>query len=117
MHCRDNVPRHGLVVLAGNHLSFIDSIVIALSAPRPLHFLDKDEYFTGTGPRGALTRCFFTAFGRIRVDRRAHRSAQASLDAAERILTSDRAFGVYPEGTRSLDGRLCRGRTGVPGSR
>ncbi|MFI9604591.1 lysophospholipid acyltransferase family protein [Streptomyces sp. NPDC052043] len=110
---RGNVPRRGPVILASNHLSFIDSIVIALLAPRPVHFLAKDEYFTGTGLKGALTRCFFTAFGCIPVDRRAHRSAQASLDAAEQILVSGRAFGIYPEGTRSPDGRLYRGRTGV----
>ncbi|WP_329467855.1 lysophospholipid acyltransferase family protein [Streptomyces sp. NBC_01431] len=60
---RGNVPRRGPVILAGNHLSFIDSIVIALLAPRPVHFLAKDEYFTGTGVEGALTRLFFTAFG------------------------------------------------------
>ncbi|MFB7560526.1 lysophospholipid acyltransferase family protein [Streptomyces brevispora] len=110
---RGNVPRRGPVILASNHLSFIDSIVIALLAPRPVHFLAKDEYFTGTGVRGAATRLFFTAFGCIPVDRRAHRSAQASLHVAEQVVTSGRAFGIYPEGTRSLDGRLYRGRTGV----
>ncbi|MFI7015872.1 lysophospholipid acyltransferase family protein [Streptomyces sp. NPDC050164] len=110
---RGNVPRHGPVILASNHLSFIDSIVIALLAPRPVHFLAKDAYFTGRGLKGALVRCFFTAFGCIPVDRAGHRSAQASLEAAERVLADGRAFGIYPEGTRSLDGRLYRGRTGV----
>ncbi|NED09610.1 1-acyl-sn-glycerol-3-phosphate acyltransferase, partial [Streptomyces sp. SID6648] len=70
-----------------NHLSFIDSVVIALLSPRPVHFLAKDEYFTGTGVRGALTRLFFTTFGCIPVDRGAHRGAQASLGAAEQVLT------------------------------
>ncbi|KOX44186.1 acyl-phosphate glycerol 3-phosphate acyltransferase [Streptomyces sp. NRRL F-7442] len=110
---RGNVPRRGPVILASNHLSFIDSVVIALLSPRPVHFLAKDEYFTGTGVRGALTRLFFTTFGCIPVDRGAHRGAQASLGAAEQVLTGGRAFGIYPEGTRSLDGRLYRGRTGV----
>uniref|UniRef100_A0AAU2V5A6 1-acyl-sn-glycerol-3-phosphate acyltransferase n=1 Tax=Streptomyces sp. NBC_00003 TaxID=2903608 RepID=A0AAU2V5A6_9ACTN len=110
---RDNVPRCGPVILASNHLSFVDSIVIALLAPRPVHFLAKDEYFSGTGVRGTATRLFFTAFGCIPVDRRAHRGAQASLDLAQQVVTSGRAFGIYPEGTRSPDGRLYRGRTGV----
>ncbi|MEU0193953.1 lysophospholipid acyltransferase family protein [Streptomyces afghaniensis] len=108
-----NVPRCGSVILASNHLSFIDSIVIALLSPRPVHFLAKDAYFTGTGLKGTLTRCFFAAFGCIPVERGGHRSAQASLEAAERVLASGRTFGIYPEGTRSLDGRLYRGRTGV----
>ncbi|MFJ4518188.1 lysophospholipid acyltransferase family protein [Streptomyces sp. NPDC088817] len=110
---RSNVPRHGPVILASNHLSFIDSVVIALLSPRPVHFLAKDAYFTGTGVKGLLTRCFFTAFGCIPVDRGAHRGARTSLQAAERVLAEGRAFGIYPEGTRSLDGRLYRGRTGV----
>ncbi|MFJ6695380.1 lysophospholipid acyltransferase family protein [Streptomyces sp. NPDC091272] len=110
---RNNVPRHGPVILASNHLSFIDSIVIALLAPRPVHFLAKDTYFTSPGLKGALVRWSFTALGCIPVDRSGHRTAHASLEAAERVLADGRAFGIYPEGTRSLDGRLYRGRTGV----
>lgn len=110
---RSNVPRRGPVIFASNHLSFVDSIVIALLAPRPVHFLAKDTYFTGPGLQGTLTRCFFAAFGSVPVDRSGHRSAQAALGAAERILAGGHAFGIYPEGTRSLDGRLYRGRTGV----
>ncbi|MFE2979051.1 lysophospholipid acyltransferase family protein [Streptomyces sp. NPDC059258] len=110
---RSNIPRRGPVILASNHLSFIDSVVIALLAPRRVHFLAKDAYFTGRGVKGFMTRCFFAAFGCIPVDRKAHRGARASLEAAEELLTSKRAFGIYPEGSRSLDGRLYRGRTGV----
>ncbi|MEU3051513.1 lysophospholipid acyltransferase family protein [Streptomyces sp. NPDC006984] len=110
---KSKVPQRGAVIFASNHLSFIDSIVIALLCPRPVHFIAKDAYFTGTGLKGALSRCFFTTFGCIPVDRSGLRSAQASLEAAERVLTDGRAFGIYPEGTRSLDGRLYRGRTGV----
>ncbi|MEV6044097.1 lysophospholipid acyltransferase family protein [Streptomyces xanthochromogenes] len=72
---RGNVARRGAVILASNHLSFIDRIVIALLAPRPVHFLARDEYFADSGLKGALLRGFFTAFGRIPVDRRAHRGA------------------------------------------
>ncbi|MGW8887123.1 lysophospholipid acyltransferase family protein [Streptomyces sp. NPDC055749] len=108
-----NVPRSGPVILASNHLSFIDSVAIALLAPRPVHFLAKDAYFTGHGIKGVLTRSFFAAFGCIPVDRKAHRGARASLETAEQLLIGKRAFGIYPEGSRSLDGRLYRGRTGV----
>ncbi len=110
---RGNVPRRGPVILASNHLSFIDSVVIALLSPRPVHFLAKDAYFTGPGLKGVLVRCFVTAFGCVPINRGGHRSAQAALEAAERILADRRAFGIYPEGTRSPDGRLYRGRTGV----
>ena len=110
---RENVPRRGPVILASNHLSFIDSVVIPLVAPRPVAFLAKAEYFTGTGLKGRLSRAFFSAIDAVPVERGTHRAAQASLDAALGVLNEGRAFGIYPEGTRSLDGRLYRGRTGV----
>ena len=109
----ENVPRKGGVILASNHLSFIDSVVIPLTAPRRVHFLAKAEYFTGTGLKGALCRGFFEAIGAVPVERGTYRSAQASLQSALEILEADKAFGIYPEGTRSLDGRLYRGKTGV----
>ncbi|MFC8447990.1 lysophospholipid acyltransferase family protein [Kitasatospora sp. NPDC057223] len=109
----ENVPRKGGVILASNHLSFIDSVVIPLTAPRRVHFLAKAEYFTGTGLKGALSRGFFEAIGAVPVERGTYRSAQASLQSALEILEADKAFGIYPEGTRSLDGRLYRGKTGV----
>jgi 1-acyl-sn-glycerol-3-phosphate acyltransferase len=102
------VPRTGPVILASNHLSFIDSVVIALLAPRPVVFLAKAEYFDKR-----LSRWFFSAVGSVPVRRGAFRLAQESLAAARRVLDDDRAFGIYPEGTRSLDGRLYRGHTGV----
>ncbi|MGN6634328.1 MAG: lysophospholipid acyltransferase family protein [Oryzihumus sp.] len=110
---RANVPRRGAVILASNHLSFIDSVVIPLTAPRRVVFLAKAEYFTGTGIRGALSRAWFNALGMIPVERDDHRAAQDSLDAALEVLRQGEAFGIYPEGTRSRDGRLYRGRTGV----
>ncbi len=109
----DNVPRRGPVILASNHLSFIDSVMISVLAPRPVVFLAKAEYFQGRGLKGRMTRWFFTSIGSIPVERGTHRAAQASLEAAQRVLSGKQAFGIYPEGTRSLDGRLYRGRTGV----
>ncbi len=110
---RENVPKHGAVIIASNHLSFIDSVVIPIVAPRPVVFIAKKEYWTGTGVRGVLTRAWFTAMRSIPVERGTHRAAQASLDAALQLLKDGQAFGIYPEGTRSRDGRLYRGKTGV----
>ncbi|WP_030056371.1 MULTISPECIES: lysophospholipid acyltransferase family protein [Streptomyces] len=109
----ENVPRKGGVILASNHLSFIDSVVIPLTAPRRVHFLAKAEYFTGTGVKGRLSKGFFESIGAVPVERGTYRSAQASLESALEILEDGKAFGIYPEGTRSLDGRLYRGKTGV----
>lgn len=110
---RTNVPSRGGVLLASNHLSFIDSFTIPLASPRPVSFLAKSDYFTGTGLRGAMSRQWFTAVGAIPVDRNSPTAAQESLDAALEVLKAGGAFGIYPEGTRSRDGRLYRGRTGV----
>lgn len=110
---RENVPRTGRVLLAANHLSFIDSPVITLLAPRPVQFLAKADYFTGTGVRGAASRTFFTGVGAVPVERGAGTAAQEALAMGRAILENDAAFAVYPEGTRSRDGRLYRGRTGV----
>lgn len=108
-----HVPAAGGVILASNHLSFIDSFAIPLAAPRQVRFIAKQEYFTGTGIGGSLQRGFFEGIGAIPVDRHSSRAAQESLDLALGILQGGGAFGIYPEGTRSRDGRLYRGRTGV----
>jgi 1-acyl-sn-glycerol-3-phosphate acyltransferase len=110
---RENVPLEGPVILASNHLSFIDSIVIPIVAPRRVALLAKAEYFTGSGISGWFTRTLFTALGAHPVERETHRAAQAALDTALGVLHSGLAFGLYPEGTRSRDGRLARGKTGV----
>ena len=110
---RKNVPKRGAVILASNHLSFIDSPTITLLAPRKVSFLAKQEYFTGTGFRGALSRAFFSGIGAIGVERGAGAAAQQALDLGLARLEAGEAFAIYPEGTRSLDGRLYRGRTGV----
>jgi 1-acyl-sn-glycerol-3-phosphate acyltransferase len=110
---RKNVPKTGPVILASNHLSFIDSVVITLFAPRPVSFLAKDTYFTGAGLKGFASRTFFTSIGAIPVKRGAGQAAQEALDAGLGLLHEGEAFAVYPEGTRSRDGRLYRGKTGV----
>lgn len=109
----DHVPASGPVILASNHRSFIDSVVIPLTSPRQVAFLAKAEYFTGTGVKGWISREWFEGVGSIPVDRDDTRAAQKSLDAALAHLRKGGAFGIYPEGTRSRDGRLYRGRTGV----
>jgi 1-acyl-sn-glycerol-3-phosphate acyltransferase len=109
----DNLPRTGPVIVASNHLSFADSLVIPIVAPRKVVFLAKSDYFTGTGVTGALQRAWFESMGMIPVDRADTRAALASLDIALDVLGRGEAFGIYPEGTRSRDGRLYRGRTGV----
>jgi 1-acyl-sn-glycerol-3-phosphate acyltransferase len=109
----ENVPRTGGVILASNHLSFADSIVIPSVSPRPVHFLAKSDYFTGTGIKGAAQRVWFEGMGMLPVDRDDPQAALGSLEVALEVLGKGEAFGIYPEGTRSRDGRLYRGRTGV----
>ena len=109
----ENVPATGGVLLASNHLSFVDSVVIPVVAPRKVVFLAKEEYFTGPGLRGRLSKAWFEGLGMVPVNREDMRSALGSLDIALEVLGRGEAFGIYPEGTRSRDGRLYRGRTGV----
>jgi 1-acyl-sn-glycerol-3-phosphate acyltransferase len=110
---REHVPRNSAVIVASNHRSFIDSVVVTLVAPRSVSFLAKSDYFTGTGFRGWITRSFFVGIGAIPVDRSGGQAAQDALDAGLKVLEAGDAFAIYPEGTRSLDGRLYRGHTGV----
>lgn len=109
----ENVPRTGGVILASNHLSFADSIVIPSVSPRPVHFLAKSDYFTGSGLKGAAQKAWFEGMGMLPVDRDDPQAALGSLEVALEVLGKGEAFGIYPEGTRSRDGRLYRGRTGV----
>jgi 1-acyl-sn-glycerol-3-phosphate acyltransferase len=110
---RENIPPDGPVILASNHLSFIDSIVIPLSVSRRVVFLAKAEYWEGRSLASLPRRLFFRTFDAVPVQREQQRDAQASLDLARQVLARGDAFGIYPEGTRSRDGRLYRGRTGV----
>ncbi len=109
----EHVPAEGAAILASNHLSFCDSIFLPLVVRRKVTFIAKSEYFTGKGVKGWISRAFFGGTGQIPVDRTGGRAAQAALDTGKRILREGHLFGIYPEGTRSPDGRLYRGKTGV----
>lgn len=109
----ENVPSTGPVILASNHVSFADSLVIPIVVPRKVVFLAKSDYFDGPGLKGWLSRTWFTSIGMLGVDRDDTKAALQSLDTALEVLGRGEAFGIYPEGTRSRDGRLYRGRTGV----
>ncbi|ATO13573.1 1-acyl-sn-glycerol-3-phosphate acyltransferase [Micromonospora sp. WMMA2032] len=109
----ENIPLSGPILLASNHLSVTDSTFLPLAVPRPVTFMAKAEYFTGRTVLGRLTARFMTAGGQVPVDRDDRRAAVASLETCLRVLTDGGVFCIYPEGTRSPDGRLHRGRTGV----
>lgn len=109
----ENIPATGPVILASNHLSFSDSIFLPLQARRPVVFLAKSEYFTGKGIKGALTRWFFKSTGQLPIDRSGGKASEASLNTGLKVLGQNQVLGIYPEGTRSPDGRLYRGRTGI----
>jgi 1-acyl-sn-glycerol-3-phosphate acyltransferase len=108
-----HVPATGAAIIASNHLSEVDSLVLPMVTLRPISFLAKAEYFTAPGLKGWASRSFFTGFGAVPVERGNGRAALAALDTAEQILGRGDLFGIYPEGTRSPDGRLHRGRVGV----
>lgn len=109
----DRVPATGPAIIASNHLAFLDSIFLPLIIKRKVTFIAKQEYFTGKGIKGFLMRMFFVGTGCIPVDRTGGRAAQAALATGLRVLHEGGLFGIYPEGTRSPDGRLYRGKTGV----
>ncbi|ALE86351.1 lysophospholipid acyltransferase family protein [Pseudonocardia sp. HH130629-09] len=109
----DRIPATGPVILAANHRAAVDTAFIPLVAPRQVAFLGKAEYFTGRGLRGRLMAAFLGALGYIPVDRANARAGLAALAAGREVLERGGAFGIYPEGTRSLDGKLHRGHTGV----
>ncbi|AIJ16878.1 lysophospholipid acyltransferase family protein [Streptomyces violaceoruber] len=109
----ENIPGDGPVILAGNHLTFIDSVIMPLTCDRQVFFIGKDEYVTGKGLKGRLMAWFFTGVGMVPVDRDGGRGGVAALMTGRRILEEGHVFGIYPEGTRSPDGRLYRGRTGI----
>jgi len=109
----EHVPATGPAILASNHLSIIDSIYLPLMLPRPVTFAAKAEYFSGTRLRDRAVGAYLRATNQLSTDRAGGRAAQAMLDAALSHLQSGQLFGIYPEGTRSPDGRLYRGRTGV----
>ncbi len=109
----ENVPASGPAVIASNHLSFSDSFFLAISLDRPITFLAKSDYFTGRGVKGRLIAWFFKGVGQVPVDRSGGRAAEAALFTANRILAEGSMLGIYPEGTRSPNGTMYRGRTGL----
>ena len=109
----ENIPEDGAAVFASNHLSFSDSIFLPLVLPRRLTFLAKADYFTGRGVKGRATAAFFRGVGQLPVDRSGGKAGEAALSSGLKILRRGELLGIYPEGTRSPDGRLYRGRTGV----
>lgn len=109
----ENIPRTGGVILASNHLSFIDSVFLPLVMDRRIFFLAKSDYFTGRGLKGFISRAFFNGTGMLPIDRSGGKASEASLNTGLRVLAQGEVLGIYPEGTRSPDGKLYRGRTGV----
>lgn len=109
----EHVPASGAAILASNHLAVADSFYLPLVVSRRITFLAKAEYFTGTGLKGWFTRWFYTVAGQVPIDRTDADSAQSALNTAARILGEGKLLGMYPEGTRSPDGRLYKGKTGL----
>ncbi|MDQ1694698.1 MAG: 1-acyl-sn-glycerol-3-phosphate acyltransferase [Frankiaceae bacterium] len=109
----ENLPKEGAAILASNHLSFSDSIFLPLSVPRRITFLAKADYFVGRGLKGRLTTWFMKGAGQVPIDRSGGRASEAALRKALEILGDGDLLGIYPEGTRSPDGRLYRGKTGI----
>jgi len=109
----DYVPRTGPAIIASNHLSFSDHFFAPLPLPRKVVFLAKSEYFTGRGIKGLFSRAFFSGVGQIPVDRSGGEASERALATGLRVLAAGHLLGIYPEGTRTPDGRLFRGKTGV----
>lgn len=109
----ENIPRTGGVILASNHLSFIDSVFLPLVIERRVTFLAKSDYYTTRGLKGWAIRNFLKAAGMLPIDRSGGKASEASLRTGLRVLNRGEVLGIYPEGTRSPDGKLYRGRTGV----
>ena len=109
----ENVPEGGGAILASNHLAVADSFFLPLLVPRRITFLAKREYFTQPGLVGRLKKIFFTGVGQVPIDRSGGSAAQDAMDTGVRLLSAGNVLGIYPEGTRSPDGRLYKGKTGV----
>jgi 1-acyl-sn-glycerol-3-phosphate acyltransferase len=109
----ENVPERGGAILASNHLAVADSFFLPLLVPRRITFLAKREYFTQPGIVGRLKKIFFTGVGQVPIDRSGGSAAQDAMDTGVRLLRAGNLLGIYPEGTRSPDGRLYKGKTGV----
>lgn len=109
----ENIPTSGGVILASNHLSFIDSVLLPLIIDRQISFLAKSDYYTARGFKGWFIKTFLTAAGMLPLDRSGGKASEASLETGLGVLAAGEMLGIYPEGTRSPDGKMYRGRTGV----
>ena len=109
----ENIPRSGPAIVVSNHLSLVDSLFLPMMVDRQMAFLAKSDYFTGKGLKGRLIRFFMTSSGQLPIDRSGGKASEASLQAGLAVLAEGKVLAIYPEGTRSPDGRLYRGRTGV----
>ncbi|HLY34788.1 MAG TPA: lysophospholipid acyltransferase family protein, partial [Jatrophihabitantaceae bacterium] len=109
----DNIPDDRPAILASNHLSFSDSFFMPVMVPRKVTFLAKAEYFTTPGIKGFFSKMFFAGVGQVPIDRSDADASRAALNTGVRVLREGKLLGIYPEGTRSPDGRLYRGKTGV----
>ena len=110
---QENMPVSGGMILASNHLSFSDSFYLALPVKRPMAYLAKSDYFTGKGVKGYLTKLFMRGVGQLPVDRSGGRASEAAIHTALGVLNAGNVLGIYPEGTRSPNGILYRGKTGL----
>ncbi|MDD6372997.1 MAG: lysophospholipid acyltransferase family protein [Bifidobacteriaceae bacterium] len=109
----ENIPKEGGAIIAANHLAVIDDAVIPMTSPRMVHFMGKAEYFEGKGIKGRFKKWWFTQAGVFPVDRAGGAKSQGAMDTARELIEQGHVFGIHPEGTRSPDGRLFRGHTGV----
>ncbi len=109
----EHVPAKGPAILASNHMSFSDSFFLPLMVPRPITFLAKSDYFTGRGIKGLFSKAFFAGVGQVPIDRSGGRASEAAIRTGTRILARGSLLGIYPEGTRSPNGLLYRGKTGL----
>nr|WP_223160479.1 MULTISPECIES: lysophospholipid acyltransferase family protein [unclassified Leucobacter] len=109
----ENIPESGPVILVGNHLSVIDSFVLPVMVDRRVYFLAKSDYFTGKGLKGWIVKSFMLGVGQLPIDRSGGKASEASLNTGLSVLERGDVLGIYPEGTRSPDAKLYRGRTGV----
>lgn len=111
---KENVPQTGAAILASNHLSFSDHFFMPMQLiPRKVTFLAKAEYFTGRGLKGFVSRTFFSGVGQIPIDRTGGKASEGALRTGLRVLREGHLLGIYPEGTRSPDGKLYKGKIGV----
>lgn len=109
----EHVPRRGPAIMVCNHLSFADHFFGPLPLPRKIIFLAKSDYFTGKGVKGFFTRMFFSGVGQLPIDRSGGKASEAALHNGLKVLKKGQLLGIYPEGTRSPDGKLYRGKTGA----